>query len=139
MEARQQFFEQMRSAPFAAHQFVHAIHNRYDPRNDVRVHYTFTKKADLRLEATWEKANGAQDVQNFTTLSWQSRNKVFYCETYVPPEELTDLGYGDAKEHKNGPLLSQLRIGSDHWEDGERRNAFFRTLDLACVRMTQAR
>lgn len=129
----------MRSAPFAAHQFVHAIHNRYDPRNDVRDHYTFTKKADLWLEATWEKVNGAQDVQNFATLSWQSRNKAFYCETYVPPEELADLGYGDAKEHKNGPLLSQLRIGSDHWEDGERRNAFFRTLDLACVRMTQAR
>lgn len=57
----------------------------------------------------------------------------------MPPEELAELGYEDAKEHKNGPLLSQLRIGSDHWEDGERRNAFFRTLDLACVRMTQAR
>ena len=137
MEARQQFFEQMRSAPFAAHQFVHAIHNRYDPRNDVEVHYA--NVPDLRLRVVWENARGKDDEQNFARFIWQKQNEVFYCETYVPPEELADLGYGDAKEHKNGPLLSQLRIGSDHWEDGERRNAFFRTLDLACVRMTQAR
>ena len=137
MEARQQFFEQMRSAPFAAHQFVHAIHDRYDPRNDVEVHYA--NVPDLRLRVVWENARGKDDEQNFARFIWQTQNEVFYCETYVPPEELAELGYADAKEHANGPLLSQLRIGSDHWEDGERRNAFFRTLDLACVRMTQAR
>jgi hypothetical protein len=137
VEARQQFFEQMRSAPFAAHQFVHAIHDRYDPRNDVEVHYAHVP--DLRLRVVWENARGKDDEQNFARFIWQTQMEVFYCETYVPPQELAELGYADAKEHKNGPLLSQLRIGSDHWEDGERRNAFFRTLDLACVRMTQAR
>lgn len=139
MEARQQFFEHMRTAPFAAHQFVQAIHNRYDPRNDVRVYYTLTKKADLRLEVTWDKENGQSDEKVFTTLFWQSRNKIFYCETYLSLVELTELGFEGAKEHKNGPLLSQVRIGSDCWEVGERRDAFFRTLDLACVRRTLAR
>ena len=134
--ARQQFFEHMRSAPYAAHQFVQAIHGRYDPRNDVRIHYTFTKKADLRLEVVWDMANGQQDQQNFATFNWQSRNKVFYCEIFVSPPELAELGFDDAKEHKHGPLLSQVRVGADYWDDCERRAAFFRTLDLACVRIT---
>jgi hypothetical protein len=134
---RQEFFEQMRSAPFAAHQFVQAIHHRYDPRNDVEVHYSDVP--DLRLRIYWENAKGKQDKQNFARFMWQTQKAVFYCETYVPPNELAELGFESAKEHKNGPLLSQVRIGSDCWENGERRNAFFRTVDLACVRMTQAR
>lgn len=137
MDARQQFFEQMRSAPFAAHQFVQAIHTRYDPRNDVEVHYA--NVPDLRLRVYWENAKGKQDEQNFARFLWQTQNELFYCETYVPPDELAELGFDSAKEHRNGPLLSQVRVGPDCWENGERRNAFFRALDLACVRMTQAR
>jgi hypothetical protein len=134
---REQFFEGMRSAPFAAHQFVQAIHHRYDPRNDVEVHYA--EVTDLRLKVVWENSKGKHDHQNFARFIWQKRNKVFYCETYVPHDELAELGFDDAKEHIHGPLLSQVRVGSDCWEEGERRAAFFRTLDLACVRMTQAR
>ncbi len=137
MDARQQFFEHMRTAPFAAHQFVQAIHTRYDPRNDVEVHYA--NVPDLRLRVYWENAKGKQDEQNFARFLWQTQNELFYCETYVPPDELAELGFDSAKEHRNGPLLSQVRVGPDCWENGERRNAFFRALDLACVRMTQAR
>lgn len=133
---RQKFFDGMRSAPFAAHQFVQAIHQRYDPRNDVEVHYADVP--DLRLKVVWENARGKDDEQNFARFIWQKRNKVFYCETYVPPEELAELGVAGATEHKHGPLLSQVRVGSELWE-GEQRDAFFRTLDLACVRMTYAR
>jgi hypothetical protein len=136
-DGRQQFFEHMRSAPYAAHQLVQAIHHRFDPRNDVEVHYT--EMPDLRLRVVWENARCRDDEQNFARFEWQSKNEVFYCETYVPAEELAELGFEGAREHKHGPLLSQVRLASDCWEDGDRRDAFFRTLDLACVRMTQSR
>lgn len=136
-DGRELFFENMRSAPFAAHKFVEAIHRRYDQRNDVEVHYV--KLPDLRLRVFWEKLNGKQDKQNFATFSWQKHNEVFYCEIYLSPEELNELGFKNAKEHKNGPLFAQVRIGFDYWEECESQNAFFRTLDLSCLRMTQSR
>ena len=136
-DGREQFFEQMRSAPFAAHEFVHEIHKRYGPRNDVELHYA--NVPDLRLRVFWENAQGKDDEQNFSRFIWQKQNVVFYCETYLPPAELHELGFLNAKEHRNGPLLSQLRVGSDYWVEGEDQNAFFRTLDLACFRMTTAR
>ncbi len=135
-DGRQQFFETMRSAPYEAHQFVQAIHYRYDPRNDVEVHYSDVP--DLRLRVVWENAKGREDEQNFARFIWQKRNQVFYCETFVPPVELEELGIDGAVAHKNGPLLAQVRVGASLWE-GEPRDAFFRTLDLACVRMTLAR
>ena len=136
-DGRELFFEQMRSAPFAAHKFVETIHRRYDPRNDVEVHYA--KLPDLRLRVFWEKLNGKHDEQNFARFVWQKQKEVFYCETYLPPKELHELGFEDAREHNNGPLLAQVRIGSDYWDECESQNAFFRTMDLSCIRMTQAR
>lgn len=136
-DGRKEFFEHMRSAPFTAHQFVQAIHNRFDRRNDVDVHYA--KVPDLRLRVFWENSKGKHDEQNFARFIWQSRKEVFYCETYIEPKELASLGFKGAKAHKNGPLLSQIRVGEQYWESGEAQAIFFRTLDFACVRMTQSR
>lgn len=137
--AQADFFERMRTAPFEAHKFVQALHDRFDRRNDVQVHYTNTNNADLRLRVFWVNANGKDDAQNFARFAWQNKNEVFYCETYVAPQTLKELGFEDAKAHNNGPLLSQVRIGADYWDNVVDRDVFFRSLDLACLDLTRSR
>jgi hypothetical protein len=78
---REKFFEGMRTAPFSAHQFVSAIHGRYDRRNDVEVHYTDTNASDLRLHVFWENVKGYSHQQNFARFEWRAQKGHCLAET----------------------------------------------------------
>lgn len=138
-DGRAIFDRRMRSAPPSAHQFVKAVHARYEPRNDVEVHYTQTNGGDLRLRVYWSNSKGKADDQNFARFEWRPAQGTFYCEAFLLASELTQMGFNTAEQHLHGPLLAKVWLDALCWVPGDRQDTLFRALDLACVYMTQHR
>ncbi len=138
-DGRPMFEKRMSSAPPAAHQFVHDVHARYEPRNDVELHYTKTNGGDLRLRVYWSNRKGKPDEQNFARFEWRPEKENFYCEAFLLASELIQMGFGTAEQHSHGPLMAKVWLDAPCWTAGERQDTLFRALDLACVYMTQDR
>lgn len=131
---REEFYERLSDAPFAAKGFFETIEERFKGRNTADVHFTGTNGGDMRIAIPKELTNTGR-LRNFATLYWQVQNRAIHTRTLLTPEELANLGFPGAKAPKSStePLEAELHLTEDLW----RNNAedFGRCLEAAHIKM----
>lgn len=136
---REEFYQRLHDAPYAARGFFETVGEHFQRRNDVNVHYTGTNVADLRLEAVWQRRNGTEGSQNFATMYWQTQNQRVFGRCYLVPDELAVLGFEGATKPKSAtePLKSDLSLDERVWR--YRAQEFIRAMEAARIKMLQAK
>lgn len=136
---REEFYQRLHDAPYAARGFFETVGAHFGRRNDVNVHYTATNVADLRLEAVWQRKNGKEGSQNFATMYWQTQNQCVSGRCYLTPDELAVLGFEGATKPKSAtePLKSDLSLDESVWR--YRAQDFIRVMEAARIKILQAK
>jgi hypothetical protein len=136
---KEDFYERLADAPYGARGFFETVGQHFERRNDVRVHYTATNTADMRLEAYWPKDNGQEGKQNFATMYWQTKNLRVSARCYLAPDELSALGFEGATEPKaeKEPLNSDISLDESAWRF--RAQDFIRAMEAARIKLLQAK
>ena len=136
---REEFYQRLHDAPYAARGFFETVGQHFERRNDVNVHYTATNVADLRLEAVWQRRNGTEGSQNFATMYWQTKNQCVAARCYLTPDELGIFGFDGATTPKSAtePLKSDLSLGEGAWRF--RVHDFIRAMEAARIKIMQAK
>lgn len=66
---REEFYERLSDAPFAAKGFFETIEERFKGRNTAFVHFTGTNGGDMRIAIPKQLTNTGR-LRNFATLYW---------------------------------------------------------------------
>lgn len=132
--ARENFYQRLDKAPYAAQGFFESIIEHFAKSNAVEVHHTDTNGGDLRLAIRGELL-GQKDKRNFATMYWQAKNMAVFARTFLNPEELTSFGFDNASVPKaeTEPLKSDIHLGEEVWRYGAL--GFIRALEAAKIKM----
>jgi len=131
---REDFYERLSDAPFAAKGFFETIEERFSGRNSADVHFTGTNGGDMRIAIPKELTNTGK-LRNFATLYWQGRNRAIHSRILLTPEELANLGFPGATVPKSStePLDAELHLTEDFWR--YKAEDFGRYLEVAHIKM----
>jgi len=131
---REEFYQRLEGAPYAAQGFFETIETRFEPRNSALVHFTHTNVVDMRIAVPQQMKKTGQD-RNFATMYWQVNNRVIHSRIFLTPEELANLGFSGAEEPKSStePLNAELRLSEDFWR--YKAEDFSRYLEAAHIKM----
>jgi hypothetical protein len=114
----EQKFEDRLGEDDKARKFIEIFRRYADRCKDLELHYTATNGVDLRLRSLdFIKEN--RGGQNFMTMTWSPRFKVFSIKTLMAPDECEvphllqrrDIDLM-ASEH-SGPMRSTLKVGAE--------------------------
>ena len=131
---REEFYDGLSDAPFAAKGFFETIEARFADRNTAFVHFTGTKGGDMRIAIPKELTNTGK-LRNFATLYWQVKDKVIFSRILLTPEELVNLGFPGASVPKDPKesLDADLHLTEDFWRNNV--EDFGRCLEAAHIKM----
>jgi hypothetical protein len=131
---REEFYEGLADAPFAAKGFFETIEARFEGRNSADVHFTGTNGGDMRI-AIPKGLTTTGKLRNFATLYWQVRNRAIYSRILLTPEELANLGFPGATVPKDSkePLDADLHLTEDFWRN--KAENFGHCLEAAHIKM----
>ena len=131
---REEFYQRLDDAPYAAKGFFETIEARFGPRNSALVHFTHTNGIDMRIAVPKEMTKTGK-LRNFATMYWQVKNRVIHSRIFLTPEELANLGFPGAEEPKSStePLNAELRLSEDFWR--YKAEDFGRYLEAAHIKM----
>lgn len=131
---REEFYEGLSDAPFAAKGFFETIEERFKGRNTADVHFTGTNGGDMRIAIPKELTNTGR-LRNFATLYWQVKNQAIHSRILLTPEELANLGFPGAKVPASStePLDADLHLTEDFWR--YKAEDFSHYLEAAHIKM----
>jgi hypothetical protein len=134
--AREKFYERIETAPLAARGFFESVDQHFRQRNNVKVCFTHTTFADMRLWAAWETEAGKRREQIFATLTWKPNKKAVSAQTKLTPEEFFYLGFGGAVslEDRREPQNSKIQLFEEDWRYGAL--PFIRALEAAKMKIS---
>ena len=132
---REEFYEKLSDAPFAAKGFFETIESRFEGRNSAFVNFTGAKKrGDMRIAIPKELTNTGR-LRNFATLYWQVWNHAIHSLILLTPEELGNLGFPGATVPKSStePLAADVYLSEDFWRN--KAEDFGHYLEAAHIKM----
>ena len=130
---REEFYQRLDDAPFAAREFFETIETRFQNRNTAFVHFTRTKGGDMRVAVPKDLTTTGK-YRNFATLRWEADKSTVMSRVFLTPEELERLGFlGAKKTHSDEPLKAEVHLEEDYWRN--KAEEFGRYLEAAHIKM----